>query len=203
MSDSSIERGKVTAAHDETQLEPGKSTASDNASIVGNQWVQNVPKDFGRYRIERELGRGGMGAVFLAQNTHLHRQVALKIPLFNEGARPDTLERFYREARAMATLHHANLCPIYDVGCFGSWHYMTMAFIDGEPLSNKLRKPVELSLSDEITILRTTALALEKAHAAGIVHRDLKPSNIMLTRDLEPIIMDFELARKSGSTDVD
>ena len=159
--------------------------------------IQDIPREFGRYRIERELGRGGMGTVYLAHDEQLDRKVALKIPSFlsnDVGA----IERFRREARAMATVQHANLCPVYDVGQFQQWHFLTMAFIDGQPLAAKL-KAGSLSLFQCVSMLRTIALALEKAHQAGIVHRDLKPSNIMLTSQLDPIVMDFGLARKQSS----
>src|SRR6185436_15440447 len=98
-----------------------------------------IPNEFGRYRIERELGRGGMGVVYLAHDLQLDRRVAIKIPFFSNSDGKETIERFYREARAMATVQHANLCPIYDVGQFDRWHYLTMAFIDGRPLADLLK----------------------------------------------------------------
>ena len=155
-----------------------------------------VPEQFGRYRIERELGRGGMGAVYLAHDGQLDRKVALKIPFFKEDDGVDAVERFYREARAMATVQHANLCPVFDVGQFEQWHFLTMAYIDGQPLSQKLKESGTLPMIQAVALLKTVALAVQKAHEAGIVHRDLKPSNIMLTDDLAPIIMDFGLARR-------
>lgn len=164
---------------------------------------KNIPEEFGRYRIVRELGRGGMGAVYLAHDAQLDRKVALKIPIFKHDDDFDAVERFYREARAMATVQHANLCPVYDVGQFEQWHFMTMAFIDGQPLSARLKAEGALPLSQAVTLLKTVALAVQKAHEAGIVHRDLKPANIMLTKELEPIIMDFGLARRQGVGEVE
>ena len=157
---------------------------------------KSVPEQMGRYRIERELGRGGMGAVYLAHDGQLDRKVALKIPFFREDDDAEAIERFYREARAMATLQHANLCPVFDVGQFEQWHFLTMAYIDGQPLSKKLKEPGAIPLLQAVALLRTVATAVQKAHDAGIVHRDLKPANIMLTSDLEPIIMDFGLVRR-------
>ncbi len=191
---------------DETLLESYKPGAVGDIVIVAEidkkAWI--VPEQFGRYHIEKELGRGGMGAVYLAHDLQLDRRVALKIPLIDTSLESDAVERFYREARAMATLQHANLCPVFDVGQFESWHFMTMAYIHGEPLSRKLKAPGGLCLAEGLTILRTVALALQKAHDAGVVHRDLKPANIMLTTDLDPIIMDFGLARlsKNGESEL-
>ena len=157
---------------------------------------KTIPEQFGRYRIERELGRGGMGAVYLAHDGQLDRKVALKIPFFKDEDDIEAIERFYREARAMATVQHANLCPVFDVGQFEQWHFLTMAFIDGQPLSKQLKEAGTLATIHAVTLLRKVAIAVQKAHESGIVHRDLKPSNIMLTSDHEPIIMDFGLARR-------
>ena len=181
-------------SNEPTILEPVNATDSfDVKSLTG---LSDIPRQFGRYLIQRELGRGGMGAVYLAQDQQLGRMVALKIPLFRTEDESG-VERFYREARAMATLQHANLCPVFDVGKFEQWHFMTMAFIDGEPLSQYLEKRESLSCRESISLLKTVAMAVHKAHETGIVHRDLKPSNIMLTRELDPIVMDFGLARVS------
>ena len=158
--------------------------------------LKTIPEQFGRYRIEKELGRGGMGAVFLAFDGQLGRKVALKIPFFREDDEAEAVERFYREARAMAIVQHANLCPVFDVGKFDRWHFLTMAFIDGEPLSKVLKEASFLSVIQAATLMKTIAMAVQKAHDSGIVHRDLKPSNIMLTKDGEPVIMDFGLARR-------
>ena len=162
---------------------------------------QDVPAEFGRYRIEKELGRGGMGAVYLAHDSQLDRKVAIKIPFFtsdDEGG----VERFRREARAMATLQHANLCPVFDVGQFQQWHFLTMAFIDGQSLSAKL-KTSGLQVSQSVQLLKKVALALQVAHDSGIVHRDLKPANIMLNQQMEPIIMDFGLARRQSAVEIE
>ncbi len=155
------------------------------------------PEQFGRYVIERELGRGGMGAVYLAHDSQLDRKVALKIPFFKDDAdRAEAIERFSREARTMATVQHANLCPVFDVGQFQQWHYLTMAYIDGQTLAEKLDDSGAMATDVAVALLQKVALALHQAHEAGIVHRDLKPANIMLTKNGEPIIMDFGLARR-------
>src|SRR5437763_2407094 len=98
-----------------------------------------LPSSFGRYRIVRELGRGGMGAVYLAHDTQLDRPVALKVPHFTAKDGPELMERFHREARAAATLDHPNICPVYDVGEVGGVHYLTMAYVEVRPLVDLLQ----------------------------------------------------------------
>ncbi len=171
---------------------------------------------FGRYRVERELGSGGMGVVYLAEDLRLGRRVALKIPKFDADGELQLTERFRREARTMASVQHRNLCPIFDVDEQDGTHFLTMAFIDGEPLSqiikqaerndasSRSRETSDQTLTSPATssltsrqiaeLIRKLALGLEAAHRAGVVHRDLKPANVMIDRDGEPILMDFGLA---------
>ena len=163
----------------------------------------SLPENFGRYRIEKTLGEGGMGAVYLAHDTQLDRKVALKTPKFARGANEQTIERFYREARSAATLTHPNICPVYDVGEIEGTHYITMAFIEGRSLSDYIRSENLPSPFNAVRVVRKVALALQDAHAHGFVHRDLKPANIMIDRRNEPIVMDFGLARQFGQADED
>jgi len=149
---------------------------------------------FGRYRIEGILGQGAMGTVYLADDTQLHRQVALKTPQFEEDAADEILERFYREARLAATLRHSHICPVYDVGELDGIHYITMAYIEGRPLSDFVKPSVPQTERQILIVVGKIAQALQEAHDHGIVHRDLKPSNIMIDRHGEPVIMDFGLA---------
>jgi hypothetical protein len=162
----------------------------------------NLPEQFGRYRIVERLGQGGMGAVYLAHDTQLDRRVALKVPSFSCQEDPSALERFHREARAAATLDHPNLCPVHDVGQIDGTPYLTMAYVEGESLAQRLAKKLTFSQRDAAVLVRKVALAMTEAHAHGVIHRDLKPSNVMLNRRGEPVVMDFGLARRVHKEDV-
>jgi class 3 adenylate cyclase/predicted Ser/Thr protein kinase len=155
-----------------------------------------LPPEFGRYRIDKMLGTGGMGAVYLAQDTQLDRPVALKVPHFPAGPTPQAVERFYQEARAAALLHHPHICPVFDVGSIGEIHYLTMAYIEGQTLAEWLRQSHPLPVRKVVELIQLAARALEEAHLRGVIHRDLKPANIMIDRRGEPVVMDFGLARR-------
>ena len=190
-----------TSAIDLTIL-AGLGLPTNDATLHAAPDPKALPVQFGRYRIERELGRGGMGAVYLAHDQQLDRKVALKVPIFKDDD-SEAVERFYREARAMATMQHANLCPVYDVGQFERWHFLTMAYIDGQSLSQYVKASGALVPMEALALLKKVALAVQIAHESGIVHRDLKPANIMLTKAHEPIIMDFGLARRQKIGEVE
>jgi predicted Ser/Thr protein kinase len=141
----------------------------------------------------------GYGAVYLARDLQLDRPVALKIPFFSPSEGLSLRERFFREAKAAGVLSHPNLCPVYDVGEIDGVHYLSMAFIEGETLAEKLRGQYRLSEREAAELVRTLALALQEAHDRGIIHRDLKPANIMMNHRGQPVIMDFGLARQTVS----
>lgn len=161
----------------------------------------SLPESFGRYRILRKIGQGGMGSVFLARDTQLDRQVALKVPHFRAGIDTSLVERFYREARAAAAFDHPNLCPVYDVGCLDGVHYLTMPHIEGASLAEYLATGKALPIRPVVGLVRKMALAMQVAHARGVVHRDLKPGNVLINARREPVIMDFGLARLSAAAD--
>jgi formylglycine-generating enzyme required for sulfatase activity len=154
----------------------------------------------GRYQILRTLGRGGQGAVYLAHDAELDRDVALKLPRLDADDGLAVPDRFLCEARAAAQLHHPNICPVYDVGRVGGVPYLTMAYIEGKPLSPRAGFQL-ICPRRAAAMVRTLALALAKAHDKGVIHRDLKPSNILIQPQGEPVIMDFGLARRTGSAD--
>ncbi len=158
-----------------------------------------LPEQFGRYRIEKQLGQGGMGSVYKAYDTDLHRHVALKVPQFGPEEGAEVLERFKQEARAAATLRHTNLCQVYDVGAIDGTNFLTMEFIEGQSLEGYVTRQKEVSQRFVALCMTKLARALKTAHAKNVIHRDLKPSNIMLReadRALEPVIVDFGLARR-------
>ncbi|HEV3255858.1 MAG TPA: serine/threonine-protein kinase, partial [Gemmataceae bacterium] len=179
---------------------PGNEDAPAAASVRPGSASFDLPARFGRYRLEKELGKGGMGAVYLAYDTQLDRHVALKVPTFgqDEGGRR---ERFFQEARAAATLNHPNLCPVFDIGELDGVCYLTMAYIDGKPLSDYIRADRPFLPATAAVLVRVLAKALQEAHDHGIIHRDLKPSNILINRKKAPIITDFGLARRASSQD--
>jgi serine/threonine protein kinase/Tfp pilus assembly protein PilF len=177
--------------------EPKQPTPAQGTGAAGP-----LPEQFGRYRIVRKLGQGGMGAVYLAHDTQLDRLVALKVPHFTDEEGDEILERFFREARSAATLQHPNICPVYDVGVQDGVHYVTMAYIEGQPLSDVIRRGIAQPRRAVASTVRKLALALQEAHHHGIIHRDLKPSNVMINQRREPVIMDFGLARRINTEDV-
>jgi serine/threonine protein kinase len=176
---------------------PGKTTEPYRPNpLVSASDQSGTPRQFGRYRILKTLGRGGMGAVYLAHDPTLDRQVALKIPFF-EPEDKDKRKRFYREAKAAATLTHPNICPVYEVGEEQGRPYLTMAFIEGHTLDDLIRQGHLSSPRQAVQLVGKLALTLQEAHDKRIVHRDLKPANIMLSARQEPVIMDFGLAKRA------
>jgi Tol biopolymer transport system component len=166
--------------------------------------MQPAGARLGPYEIEAALGAGGMGEVYRARDTRLGRIVALKVLAARLGAVPGQRERFSREARAISSVEHSNICPLYDVGTEGGIDYIVMQFVEGETLADRIaRGPVPLPQA--LALARQVALGLEAAHEGGIVHRDLKPANIQVARDGQVKLLDFGLARilDDGSAPLD
>ncbi|MHC5040130.1 MAG: serine/threonine-protein kinase, partial [Planctomycetota bacterium] len=153
------------------------------------------PKTLGTYEIIEEIGRGGMGVVYKAFHPQLKRTVALKVLIAGEDASEEAITRFHREAEAVAKLgHHPNIVPVYDIGAEGRNHYFAMHFVEGKPL-DKMIDDGEIAPKRAARIAKKIAEALAHAHGQGILHRDIKPANILVTREGEPQITDFGLAR--------
>ena len=180
---------KVSAEVDTASLARGLTPASGlSASPL------TAGQTFGRYEIRSPLGEGGMGWVYRAYDTHLERDVALKIPRFDPTADSTVLRRFIQEAKTAARIEHPNICPVFDAGEVEGVYYLTMALIEGRSLSEWLKDPTH-SAREAAELVRKLARALDTVHAAGIVHRDIKPSNVMIDLSGEPRLMDFGLAR--------
>jgi serine/threonine-protein kinase len=149
----------------------------------------------GRYSIDRELGRGGMGIVYLAHEVHLDRLVAIKLLPPERATDSDLRERFLREARLAAKLSHPNIIPIHSVAESGEFVYYVMAFVDGETLAERVRTRGPLTGTDGARVLREVAWALAHAHSQGLVHRDVKPDNILLEAGTgRALVADFGIA---------
>ena len=146
-----------------------------------------------RYHIDRELGRGGMAVVFLAEDRKLHRQVAVKV-LNPDLAAMVGAERFLREIEIAARLTHPHILPLYDSGEAGGYLFYVMAYVQGESLRSRLEREKQLPVADAIGIARQVAAALAYAHDRDIVHRDIKPENILLQAG-EALVTDFGVAR--------
>jgi len=150
----------------------------------------------GQYTIERELGRGGMGVVFLARDERLDRPVALKVLPRELARRVETRARFLREARTAAQLSHPHIVPVYRADEIDDLAFFAMGYVDGETFADRIRDRAPLTAADAVRVLREVAWALAYAHARGIVHRDIKPENILLDRASgRALVSDFGIAR--------
>ena len=197
----------------ETMAVPGEMTVSEQPDDFQTQVEDGSERDrvrlapgapkrqFGRYRVLRELGRGGMGAVYLAHDEKLNRRIALKIPTFHGSERDEMISRFLREARTAGALRGSGICPIFDVGEIDGQFFIAMAYIEGRPLRDDTRRGKPHDVEQTVRLIRVIASAMSEAHEAGIIHRDLKPANIMIRDGGEPVIMDFGLARSTSETE--
>ncbi len=148
-----------------------------------------------RFQIVRAIGRGGMGAVYLARDLALHRLVAIKVMVGDRVAQHDERARFQREARLSAQLAHPGIVPLYAFGETDAFCYMVLQYVHGESLADRLRTRGRLAPDEARDVLAALATALEYAHRHGVVHRDLKPENVLLERDTgRAILADFGVA---------
>ncbi len=153
-----------------------------------------LPSTIGPFKIDRELGRGGMGVVYLATDTRLDRQVAIKALPADLAADPDRLARFQREAKVLASLNHPNVGGIHGLEQADGHQYLVLEYIEGETLADRLAAG-PIPVADSLTIAKQIAEALEAAHEKGVIHRDLKPGNVMVTPEGVVKVLDFGLAR--------
>src|SRR5215510_3383621 len=151
----------------------------------------------GRYQIRSKIGEGGMGEVYLAEDTKLHRRVAIKFLPVDSIASEQANQRLLREAQAAAKLDHPHICAVHEVAEEDGRSFIVMPYVEGETLDVRMkRKP--LDVSESLAIAAQVADALAEAHQHGIVHRDIKPSNIIITARGQAKVMDFGLAKLSG-----
>jgi len=158
-----------------------------------------TPRQIGPYPIEREVGRGGMGVVYLGRDPRLDRPVAIKVLPEGFVRDPERLARFEREARLLAALTHPNIAGIYSLEESAGERFLALEYVEGETLAERLARG-PLPLEETLEVGRQVAAALEAAHEAGIVHRDLKPGNVKLTPAGDVKVLDFGLAKSSAST---
>jgi hypothetical protein len=155
----------------------------------------------GRYRIERELGQGGMGAVYLAHDLRLDRPVAIKVLPPELAAHAELRERFLRETRVAAGFSHPNIVPVHAVEEHGDLLCFVMGFVDGETLGQRVRRAGPLNAAEAVRLLQEVAWALSYAHGRGVVHRDIKPDNILIERATgRALVTDFGIARSTATT---
>jgi serine/threonine protein kinase/predicted esterase len=154
------------------------------------------------YRIVEHIGSGGMGVVYLAEDIHLHRKVALKFLSETAAQGPEAQERLLREAQAEGTVDHPNIATVYEIGTWQGQTFIAMAYYAGETLKQRLERG-PLSIDDAANIGTQIAAGLEAAHAAGIVHRDLKPANVIITTSGQVKILDFGLAKELSKAEAE
>jgi eukaryotic-like serine/threonine-protein kinase len=181
----------------------GGAGRREGTIIAGPGGVTVSAPTIGRYEIQKELGRGAMGVVYLGKDPKINRQVAIKTVRF-EDVDPDLLEdtkqRFFREAEAAGTINHPNIVTIYDVGDEEDLAYVAMELLDGSDLTPYVKKDKLLPTKELLRIIGCVAEGLAFAHEKGIVHRDIKPANIMLLKDGTVKVADFGIARISTSS---
>ena len=145
------------------------------------------------YRIHSEIGKGGMGEVYLAEDTELDRKVAIKFLSDEFADDSDKLNRFVQEAKAASALNHPNIITIYEIGETENSRFIVLEYIEGETLTTRLK--TRPKVSEALEIATQIASALDAAHSAGIVHRDIKPDNVMIRKDGIVKILDFGIAK--------
>ena len=185
--------GGVAVAVPPTGSTHGEFTPDSDQST---KLLEMVKAELGRdYRIEKELGRGGMAVVYKGVEIALERTVALKVVPPDHANAGQAAERFRREAKLAASLDHPNIIPVYRVGQAGPLHYMAMKFVEGRAVDAVIEQQGALPLPVVVAILRAAAAGLGFAHERKIIHRDIKPANILIDKDGRVMVSDFGIAR--------
>lgn len=164
-----------------------------------NKWQLKDGEEISHYRIVRPIGAGGMGEVYLAEDSRLRRQVALKLLPRSMVADRERLRRFQREALAVSALNHPNILTIFEFDSAGEKRFIASEFVDGETLRARL-KSERLTVADALDIAVQTVSALQAAHKAGVIHRDIKPENVMIREDGFVKVLDFGLAKLTSQS---
>ena len=155
-----------------------------------------VGQNIGRYHVVEQLGQGGMAVVYRAYDTHLERDVAIKVirtDMIGSAMLDQMLKRFEREAKSLAKMKHRDILNIFDYGKFEDAPYLVMEYLPGGTLKELTGSPIPYQ--DAAKILLPVARALEYAHKKGVLHRDVKPANILITEEGEPLLSDFGIAK--------
>jgi eukaryotic-like serine/threonine-protein kinase len=169
-------------------------------AIAAEENLLQIGRQIGVYKILKEIGRGGMGEVYLAEDTRLDRKVALKILPPDMAIDHERMRRFMREAKAASAIDHPGIVHIYEINQSGSVHFIAMQYIEGQTLQSLLNgKP--LSIQEFLNYAVPLTDAISAAHARGITHRDLKPANVMITNKDEIKLLDFGIARMEKTSD--
>jgi len=187
----SVLPGQITRLLEELTKAPDAALVP--ASEVGDR--------IGRFLLVREIGRGGFGLVFEAEDTHLRRRVAIKVLRPERGNAPSTLEWIRREGEAAAKVHHPTVVTLHDVGQWEGGTYLVYELLEGEVLTERLERG-PLSRDEARRVLRAVAVGLSQMHAAGVVHRDLKPDNVFIESDGNVKILDLGLAQVAGAVGI-
>ncbi len=170
------------------------SLLTDQGQEHGSGGIPNLPERIGRYRVERVLGKGGFGLVFLAYDEQLERHVAVKVPHAKLVSRLEDAEAYLTEARTVANLDHPHVVPVHDVGSTADFPcFVVSKYIDGEDLAARIKRS-RLTVIESVQLVATVAEALHYAHKRGLVHRDIKPGNILIDKNGAAFVVDFGLA---------
>lgn len=190
--------GSVDATFVPTATAPGSAeTRAQVTKVTGAAAAPKKTTTLGKYKLLKELGQGGMGKVFLGEDTKLGRKAAIKILSSALAGQGDFVTRFYKEARAMARVHHECTVSVYDVDQDPDRgiHYVAMEFVDGKSMQKWMDALKKLSVGDALHVTLRCAEALQFAHGQNLIHRDIKPDNIMLTSSGKVKVADFGLAK--------